>query len=135
ENPAQRDAFRKWCAESKQLLEKSPSGWIAPEPQVIISTKNTNGIADTTFSILPDHSVLFAGKPGDNIELKLPLSTGSLVSIRLELIPQTLPNGSIMRDQSESIYIPLRARLLRQGQTNETKLAFYASEANHKEER
>jgi hypothetical protein len=99
----------------------------------VVSFK-TNTTLSTNFIVEPNGSLLFGSRPDLN-PIPMRLSAGSIAAIRFELIPHAKHSNSVFRGNRTAASLQLSATLKRRGETNETKLAFYHADADHKEPR
>jgi hypothetical protein len=132
-NEQQRVAFDRWRRCGLAWLAEAPGGWATPAPVVEVTPKDTNSPVSTTFTVAPDGAILFAGKPGDAVQVKLPLKAGWLAALRLELLPDEQHGGSILRGGGETTSLTLSASLQREGSAETMKIEFYHADADHKE--
>jgi hypothetical protein len=135
-NKIQQNDFAAWKESSSSFLKQSPSGWVAPLPEVILKMKDTNSVAQTNFTVQSDGTVLLSKEAKTGTKLLLPLADVWISAIRLEIIPQesSTPDDKGVKRRSRTS-ISLSASLKAQGTDQETKLTFYAADADHKEER
>ncbi|PYJ03461.1 MAG: hypothetical protein DME25_12300, partial [Verrucomicrobia bacterium] len=107
-----------------------------PKPEVTVRMKETNSVAQTNFTVQADGTVLFSDKERTILKLTLPLSNMWLGALRLEITPR---EGAIEKTSRRKRRSPgsvsLAASLKTKDGGRETKLPFYAAEADHKEER
>jgi hypothetical protein len=132
---AQYKAFKQWRQACLAFLKAWPEGWAAPPPAVALSANDTNAAGQTTFAVQPDRSILLLGKPAERTRIQLPLGTGWVAAIRVQLLPHEAHDGRILRGGAQSATLSLSAALKRPGEEKETKLSFYHAEADLKEER
>ena len=134
--PGQRPAFERWRKASLRYLHQNPTGWMAPRPEITLRMQDTNALAGTNFSVEPDATVRLSALPRKNARFVLPLPSGWLSAIRLEIVPQTEtkdPTGAATSFEASSL--TLAARLKFPGSDAETKLAFCCAEADHETRR
>jgi hypothetical protein len=131
----QKSAFKNWRKNGLAFFEKSPGGWATPEPIIKLEVKDTNALAESTFAIQEDRSVLFLGKSSEKTRIQIPLEAGTLAALRLELLPHEAHGNSVLRGKEASTTITLSAALKRSGSDKESKLAFYHAEADRKNDR
>src|SRR5438093_1129000 len=107
-----------------------------PKPEVTVRMKETNSVAQTNFTVQADGTVLFSDKERTILKLTLPLSNMWLGALRLEITPREGAIGKTSRRKRRSPgSVSLAASLKTKDGGKETKLPFYAAEADHKEER
>jgi len=127
-------AFAEWRQASRAFLQKWPSGWAMPQPEVTLAFKDTNIVAATNFTISPDATISFSDRPKESAKVTLPLANGWISAIRLELLAQEVKEATKTAARKRNgTAIALSASLRSGGK--ETKLPFYFGEADHKEER
>jgi hypothetical protein len=133
----ERNQFEEWRRWGVEFLQQSPDGWVTPAPTVSFESQESDGKAKTNVesqvAVNADGSVLFSGKPADAMNIKLPLFSGRLAAVRIELLPREEHEGRILLDKAESTTILLSARLKSQAARNDQDLSFYQAEADHKE--
>ena len=132
--PAARAAFARWQQTSRAWLARWRTGWMVPVPAVRLTPKGTNTTPSTTYTVRPDSSILFAGKPGDKIDVWLAVPAGQWAALRLELMPDPSHNGSIVRGEEDKTSVALTARLENPEGGRGTPLRFYDADADHKED-
>jgi hypothetical protein len=125
--------LEEWIEFSHRFVRQWPSGWKAPEVEPAVAPRKPGSTVETEFEVGRDRAVLFKGKPGDTLQLRLSMEPGWLSLIRLELLPHSEHQGSIVRGGGNQTTISLVATLNRRGK--ETRLAFHHAEADRKEER
>ena len=132
----QQATFDEWRKSSLSFLKKFPTGWETPQPKITVRMKDTNAVAQTNFTVQTDGTVVFSDKPRESLRFTLPLSNMWVAAIRLEIAPQ---EGAVektsRRKKRNPGSVSLAASLKSQGASKETKLAFYAADADQKEER
>ena len=134
-NAQQRAAFDGWRRWSAQFLKQWSDGWAVPTPSVTVRSKETNAAPESYFTVEPDGTILFAGKTAESTEIRLPLFSGWLAALRLELIPRKEHGGSILFGSSETTAISLSASLKTEGNETAKRLSFFHAAANYKEDR
>lgn len=132
----QEKAFQTWCDVSAKFLQQNPDGWLTPAPEVgsvkKMAAKSTNDV-----SINEDNSILFSTKAGEDSEIHLPLTSGWIAAIRLELLPRPEHDGTILmgKAKNDSTMVKLSAALKAEDADKETALSFYHADADKKTER
>jgi hypothetical protein len=134
-NAQQRAAFDDWRQWSARFLKQWTNGWSIPAPIVSVRSKETNASPETCFKLEPDGTVLFAGKTVESTEIRLPLFSGCLAALRLELIPREEHGGNILFGSAESTTITLSASLKSTNNETAKRLSFFHAEADYKAER
>src|SRR6266540_1956447 len=108
-NNAQNAAFKNWRQGGGAFLKEWPAGWATPRPTVALLAKDSNATAQSSFTIQEDQSILLLGKPAERTRIQLPLASGWLAAIRLELLPHAAHDGNILRGSGESAMVLLSA--------------------------
>ncbi|MEP6662881.1 MAG: PSD1 and planctomycete cytochrome C domain-containing protein [Verrucomicrobiota bacterium] len=131
-NAKAKTGFEDWRKQSLALLETNRDGWTVLTPTNVPDASVTNAKPS---KLLPDAdgSISFIGGAAER-ELELPLPTGWLAAVRLELLPSEKHDGKILLDKSSTTEINLTAGLKSAGE-KEKPLSFYHAEADRKEER
>jgi hypothetical protein len=135
-NSTNRSAFESWRKESLQFLERWGDGWVSPVPEVALRMKDTNAVAQTNFTIEADGWVSFNAEPKESLKLTLAPSNMWVSALRLEIV--THPSADEKEPKTKKrkgASVSLSAALRFAGSEQETNLAFYYAEADHKEER
>jgi hypothetical protein len=135
-NKIQQKDLAAWKESSLSFLKQSPTGWVTPLPEVMLKMKDTNAVAQTNFTVQMDGTVLLSSEAKSSTKLTLPLADIWISAIRLEITPQessTSDDKGVKKRSRTSI--SLSASHKAQGVDHETKLTFYAADADHKEER
>src|SRR5436190_9393234 len=129
-------AFQKWRKAGLAFFEQWPSGWGLPPPEIELQMKDTNAVAGTNFTIGADSWVEFGLEPKKELKVRLVLTNQWLAAIRLELVPfaDTEDKKSPSKKWKGST-VSVSAALKSGDGTNETKLAFYHAQADHKKDR
>jgi hypothetical protein len=128
-------AFDQWSRESREFLKVWPSGWATPTPEVTVKVKDTNSVAATNFSVLADSTLSFSDNPRESVKVSLPVSNMWLSAIRLEIVPQEVPEQkrTAMKKRNGTAFALSATLKSRNGK--DRKLPFYFGEADHKAER
>lgn len=136
-NERERGRFAEWRRGSGEFLQQSSDGWLTPAPTVTFesqeSAEKSKTNSETQFAVNTDGSILFSGKPAEATNIKLPLYSGWLAAVRIELLPRAEHEGRILLDKAESTTISVSARLKALAERNDQDLSFYGGEADHKE--
>lgn len=150
-----KNAFESWLTASRAFFTANPDGWSNPVPEVSTSapsaprSKEAKAAAKaapkpatktkagkTPFTVEADGRIVFEAGPADSTFIKLPLSTGSFASFKVELLPDASHNGSIMRaGTAGSGLMRISATLARKNSKKPVALEFRHAEANLKEPR
>jgi hypothetical protein len=134
--------LKTWQKQMQDYLKAHPNGWqeLIPESVTLAPATPSKGKkpekVDPKASVVqPDGRVIFSKGAADNTTMTLPLSAGSLASVRVELLPDPAHKGSILRTGgADSTTMKLTATLHR-ANTKPTALAFRHADANLKEPR
>ena len=130
-----RAVFDDWRKGSLAFMKRSPTGWAAPKPQVVLKMKDPKLDAATNFTVLADSTVSFRGAR-ENTTLTLPLSNMWLAAIRIEVVPEAGAVEKAGKDKRRNGAAFALAAILKSPGTNAgRKLTFSFGDANHKEER
>jgi hypothetical protein len=133
----ERKQFEEWRRWGAEFFQQSPEGWVTPAPAVSFESQESDGKNKTNvesqFTADADGSILFSGKPAEATVIKLPLFSGWLAAVRIELLPREEHDGRILLDKAESTTITLSARLKALAERNDQDLSFYRADADHKE--
>jgi hypothetical protein len=129
-------AFTNWRKASLSFFEKWPTGWAVPKPEIEVQMKDTNAVPATNFTVGANGWVAFSPEPKKELRIVMPLANEWLSAIRLEVVPFADAEDKESSDKkSKGRSVSLSAALKSPDRTNETKLAFYHAEADHKTER
>ena len=131
-SPQQRAAFEKWRKSSLEFLTQNPTGWAAPLPLVVLRMKDTNSVPETNFVITTDAAVRLSALPRESTRFILSLSNTWVSALRLEIVPQSETKDST---RVKAASVALGVSLSADGTNTETKLAFYAADADRKTKR
>jgi len=132
----QQSDFAEWKVSGLAFLKRSPNGWATLVPEVTLRMKDTNAVAQTNFTVQSDGTVLLSNEAKSSAKFALPLSDMWLSAIRLEITPQESSSDESKGLKKRSrTSITLTANLKAKGAEQESKLAFYAADADFKEER
>ncbi len=112
--------FAAWTRAAEEFLRQHPDGWATPIPEVLEPVEH----------VLEDGAVLLTGD-AKTLKLRLPLATGPVAALRVELLPHAQHGGSIIRGGSGQSWVTLAAKLQRGADSTEQPLAFHAAEADH----
>ena len=52
-----RAAFHQWCEASRHFLQQWPDGWVAPQPEVTLKSKDNNSVSATNFAVNADATI------------------------------------------------------------------------------
>ena len=90
-NEFQRAAFDSWTKSSRAFLAKDPDGWM--KPAMFVPSIDDIAVVNA------DGSILFKGAANKNDEhqIRFSLPDGFVAALRLELLPDPLHKGSIVR--------------------------------------
>jgi len=135
DDPKARTAYSQWQGNARAFMRENPDGWLIPQPEITLSSKDTNAPPKATAIVDLENKILIKGEPGDIIRVGLPLSEGTVGAVRLELIPDASHDGSIIRGGGENTYLHLSAHLKHQNGQSDTRLSFYYAEGNFRDER
>jgi len=145
-------AFQAWQSEAQAYLKQHPTGWHTPLPKVTqaaatpaegkkpkVEAKQPAAAKATdepAFRVESDGRVLFKTGPADNTTLTLPLSKGSLASLRLELLTDATHKGSILRTGAAgSAALKVTAAWRKAGAAKAAALPIRFADANLKDPR
>lgn len=132
----QSKAFAEWRAWGKKFIKQNPDGWLVLRPAGEGAVTNA-GKMEKNFIADADGAILFNAKTKEDTEIKLPLDPGWISAIRLELVPRTEHNGSVLmgKGKNASTMIKLSATLKSKDGGQGKAISFYHAEADHQEER
>lgn len=152
--PATKAAFDSWLAASRDFLVQHPTGWMGRKPEVTLAPATAPKSKEAklakatqpsltkpskdkpTYTVLDDGRVLFEAGPADNTTLTLPLITGSIAAIQLELLPDAKHKGGILRGgAASSALLKVSATLARKSAKRPVALEIRHADANLKEAR
>jgi hypothetical protein len=134
-NKIQQNDYATWKESSLSFLKQFPSGWVTPLPEVMLKMKDTNSVAQTNFTVQSDGSVLLSKEAKTSTKLSLPLAEIWISAIRLEITPQVSSTDDKGVKKWSRTSINLSAGHKAHSNDQETKLTFYAADADHLEER
>ena len=141
-------AFTAWQAASRSFLQAHPTGWITPQPTVSSAPPTpTKAVAKAkakadkapkgpptaeapAFQVLNDGRILFENKPADKTSIRLPLTAGTLATVKIELLPDATHKGGILRDGKQASASLKISALLEHGKGKAAKIAFRHADAN-----
>ena len=125
-----RESFEWWQTQIREWLQTSPDGWRG-ELQPAVQLANPNATA--TVAVLADGSILRTGQTvkSDKLRVDVPLATGWVSAIRLELRPHPDLNYSSLRLGNAGTEIRLTAEV-KPADGRSTKLPFYFADATSK---
>lgn len=133
----ERGRFEEWRRWGAEFFQHSPEGWVTPAPTVSFESQESDGKSKTNvesqFVVNADGSILFSGKPADATEIKLPLFSGWVAAVRIELLPREEHEGRILVGKADSTTITPSARLKALAERNDQDLSFYRADADHNE--
>jgi hypothetical protein len=112
-----------------EVLTHAFDYWDVPVPGAVLLMP-----ASTNFTVNSDGRILFTARRFETTRIGLPLSSGWLAAIRLELIPHKKHGHSIVQGTNETTSIELRANL-RRASGKETSLALSYADADYKDDR
>jgi len=127
--------FEDWRKSSLAFLERWPTGWAMPKPEVILRMRDTNNLSLTNFTVQADAFIRFSDKPKESTRITLPLSNMWLAAIRLEIAPQEVKAEKKMNLKKRNETAITLSATLKNADGKEEKVAFYFAEADHKVER
>ncbi len=122
-----RSAYSDWREQSREWLKQNPEGWLTPSKLQILTenlakknAKNKKEMADkpdflaiTNAKSQPDGSVLFSANRKGNDRYEIMLPAMNLASIRIELLPGSEVNPSILLGGATAATIKFKAVLKR----------------------
>lgn len=122
------DPFQQWVADTRELLNSHPDGWV---PTEITTAKADQG---TKHTLQDDASLLLEGKPQKDelvtLELALPRSL-SVVALQLEALPDDAHGGHVGRASNGSFRLELQAFVQRGGDNELQPLEVAWAQPNH----
>lgn len=146
-----RAAFVAWMDQGRQFFTKHTAGWATPTPEVKTSPMPKEKGKDTkaapkkevakeevksNYKVQADGRILFESKSADVTEIKLKPEAGWTSVLKVELIPDALHKGSIVRNGAQtSIILKVTASLQKKDAPKSNSLSFRHADADHKEPR
>lgn len=134
-----------WQDQAKQFFVKHPSGWATPTPEVKTSAmpKEDAKVAPekevakeefkSEFKVQKDGRILFESKTADITEIRLKPEAGWASAIKVELIPDDLHKGSIVRGGAQtSTAVKVTASLQAKATPKGAPLSFRQTDADLK---
>ncbi|HEY2573114.1 MAG TPA: DUF1553 domain-containing protein, partial [Verrucomicrobiaceae bacterium] len=163
-NATAKENFAKWQENSLAFFKSNPTGWETPVPEVKLAAamavqakgtskqeakaakaaaskarKEKTAAAPEFPSVTPlaDGRILFpSNMPADNTSITLRPAAGWVSAVRVELLPDELNRGSILRTGAEeSATLKLSVAWQKAGAKKAESLAFRDADANFKEAR
>ncbi|HEY3862976.1 MAG TPA: DUF1553 domain-containing protein [Verrucomicrobiae bacterium] len=124
-------AFTEWRRESAAFVREHKDGWLTPLPSAAAIHTNGAAMSDTNITVHADHSIVFTAG-GKETEVTLPLESGWVAAIRVELMPFAADGGRVLRGKAETTDILFDTTLKRASQTNSEPLEYSVSDAARK---
>jgi len=139
-NSARSSEFEAWVAAARTRLEASADGWATPAASLVIAPikqGEKEKPTETKIEVLGDGSLLWLGKERpkkvEPIKVRLAPGPGWLASIRLDLIPDDLHGGKVVRGKGDTANVNITAMLEPGDGSKAVPLGFSQADADHKD--